>query len=139
MVICLDLFGLFIFLRIYPISYDFWWNVLVRDPFFRKETDLLYELFGQTIWRNGKQDVLDQLGIPPQTDIVHWLNFSPIETHFYKQQFEIASQRIMEKIRKLQRSSPEVDVLNFRLSSLDRFILHGVNLNFLYTVIILLL
>ncbi|CAL8087779.1 unnamed protein product [Orchesella dallaii] len=121
-----DLFGLFVFMRLYPISYDIWWDALVRDAFYRKETTLLYELFGQLIWRNGKQDVLDQLGIPPQKEVTHWLNFSPVETHFYKQQFEICSNRIVDKINRLKRMNPEMDILNARLSSLDRFSLHGL-------------
>ncbi|ODN03793.1 E3 ubiquitin-protein ligase SHPRH [Orchesella cincta] len=126
-----DLFGLFVFLKIYPISYDIWWDALVRDAFYRKETSLLYELFGQLIWRNGKEDVLDQLGIPPQKDVTHWLNFSPVETHFYKQQFEICSNRILEKINRLKRLNPDVDILKVRLSSLDRFSLHGLLAPFL--------
>lgn len=123
-----DLFGLFVFLQVFPISYDTWWNALIRDAFFRKETGLLYEVFGQLIWRTGKQHVLDQLGIPPQTEVIHWLNFSPVETHFYKQQFEICSTHIMEKIQRLQVATPGVDILNMRLSALDRYVLNGVSI-----------
>jgi hypothetical protein len=44
-----------------PINEEYWWNLLVCNPFYRKETELLYELFGQMIWRTGKPDVLDQV------------------------------------------------------------------------------
>lgn len=118
-------------MKLYPISYDVWWNELVEESFIRKDSSLLYELFGQMIWRTGKQDVLDQLGIPPQTEIVHWLSFSPVETHFYKQQFEICSNRILEKIHKLRQLAPDVDILATRLSCLDRASLHGLLAPFL--------
>lgn len=56
-----DLFGLFAFLGVQPISIDYWWEKLVQDPFHRKDVSLLYEIFGQLIWRTSKPDVLDQV------------------------------------------------------------------------------
>ena len=36
------------------------------------------------LWRTCKTDVLDQIDIPPQTEELHWLQFSPVEEHFYR-------------------------------------------------------
>ena len=38
-----------------------------------------------------------QIGIPGQTDVTHWLNFGPIEGHFYKKQY----QKCAEQSRKV--------------------------------------
>ncbi|CAG7717070.1 unnamed protein product [Allacma fusca] len=120
-----DLHGLIAFLGVSPISEDLWWEFLVRIPFHKKDTSLLFELFGQTIWRTGKQSVLAQLGIPKQTEVYHWLQFSPVEMHFYKRQYETCSSKIMAKISRLKQVHGE-NILQNRLSALDRQTLHSL-------------
>ena len=49
----------------------------------------LTELLAPIFWRTRKSQVIDQVQIPAQTDVVHWLKFSPIEEHFYRQQHDL--------------------------------------------------
>jgi hypothetical protein len=69
--------------------------------------------------------VVFQLGIPPQTETVRWLTFSPVETHFYKQQHEICSNKILGRISRLRQISNNIDSL--KLSTLDRQALQSVS------------
>jgi hypothetical protein len=47
---------------------------------------LLLQLCHKYIWRNSKRTVRAQIGLPPQTQLVHSLRFSSIEEHFYRKQ-----------------------------------------------------
>lgn len=58
-------------------------------------------------------NVLFQIQIPSQTEEVHWLNFSPVEGHFYHRQHEVCSQDALVKLRKISDWS-------LKLGSLDR-------------------
>lgn len=64
------------------------------------------------LWRTSKRDVLDQIDIPEQSDEVSWLQFSPVEEHFYRRQHIEISRDVVTKLRKLE---PET-----KLSALDR-------------------
>lgn len=54
-----------------------------------------------------------QIQIPPQTEDVHWLHFSPVERHFYHRQHEVCCQDALAKLRK-------ISDWTLKLSSLDR-------------------
>ena len=54
-----------------------------------------------------------QIQIPPQTEEVHWLNFSPVEGHFYHRQHEVCSHDALLQLRK-------VSDWSLKLGSLDR-------------------
>lgn len=54
-----------------------------------------------------------QIQIPPQTEEVHWLHFSPVEGHFYHHQHEVCSQDALVNLRKISDWS-------LKLGSLDR-------------------
>lgn len=117
-----DLFGLIAFLEVPWLSLEFWWNELVTKVFYQKKaSELVYELFGQLVWRTCKTDVLDQLGIPKQSEVLHWTAFSPLETHFYKRQYETCSNKILEKINDSKHSSNIYeDISTTKLAQLDR-------------------
>uniref|UniRef100_A0A8C4NY65 SNF2 histone linker PHD RING helicase n=1 Tax=Dicentrarchus labrax TaxID=13489 RepID=A0A8C4NY65_DICLA len=57
--------------------------------------------------------------IPPQTEEVHWLHFSPVEGHFYHRQHEVCSQDALVKLRKISDWS-------LKLGSLDRRTVHTI-------------
>ena len=48
------------------------------------------------MWRTSKIHVLHELGLPPQEELLTWLQFSPIEAHFYRRQHERCSNKAME-------------------------------------------
>nr|XP_046268711.1 E3 ubiquitin-protein ligase SHPRH [Scatophagus argus]XP_046268712.1 E3 ubiquitin-protein ligase SHPRH [Scatophagus argus] len=108
-----DLYGLVLFLGVDPYWVKHWWDQLLYRPYRRGNTEPLYHVIAQLLWRSAKKDVIDQIQIPPQTEEVHWLHFSPVEGHFYHRQHEVCSQDALVKLRKISDWS-------LKLGSLDR-------------------
>ncbi|XP_032299749.1 E3 ubiquitin-protein ligase SHPRH isoform X4 [Coturnix japonica] len=108
-----DLYGLVLFLGIDPYWVKHWWDQLLYRPYCRKNSQPLYSLIAKIMWRSAKKDVIDQIQIPPQTENVHWLHFSPVERHFYHRQHEVCCQDALAKLRK-------ISDWTLKLSSLDR-------------------
>uniref|UniRef100_A0A665XCI5 SNF2 histone linker PHD RING helicase n=1 Tax=Echeneis naucrates TaxID=173247 RepID=A0A665XCI5_ECHNA len=108
-----DLYGLVLFLGVDPYWVKHWWDQLLYRPYRRGNTEPLYNVIAQLLWRSAKKDVIDQIQIPPQTEEVHWLHFSPVEGHFYHRQHEVCSQDALVKLRKISDWS-------LKLGSLDR-------------------
>lgn len=74
----LDLYGLVHFLRVSPFENLSPWQEL------NSSDEELFKFLSQIMWRSSKNDVLADLGVPPQTVITHWLHFSPVEGYFYR-------------------------------------------------------
>ncbi|XP_041325833.1 E3 ubiquitin-protein ligase SHPRH isoform X2 [Pyrgilauda ruficollis] len=108
-----DLYGLVLFLGVDPYWVKHWWDQLLYRPYCRKNPQPLYSLIAKIMWRSAKKDVLDQIQIPPQTENIHWLHFSPVERHFYHRQHEVCCQDALAKLRK-------ISDWTLKLSSLDR-------------------
>ncbi|XP_072221237.1 E3 ubiquitin-protein ligase SHPRH [Leuresthes tenuis] len=108
-----DLYGLVLFLGVDPYWVKHWWDQLLYRPYRRGNSEPLYNVIAQILWRSAKKDVIDQIQIPPQTEEVHWLHFSPVEGHFYHRQHEVCSQDALVKLRKISDWS-------LKLGSLDR-------------------
>uniref|UniRef100_A0A8C8AYD6 E3 ubiquitin-protein ligase SHPRH n=1 Tax=Otus sunia TaxID=257818 RepID=A0A8C8AYD6_9STRI len=108
-----DLYGLVLFLGVDPYWVKRWWDQLLYRPYCRKNPRPLYSLIAKIMWRSAKKDVIDQIQIPPQTENVHWLHFSPVERHFYHRQHEVCCQDALAKLRK-------ISDWTLKLSSLDR-------------------
>ncbi|XP_041667935.1 E3 ubiquitin-protein ligase SHPRH [Cheilinus undulatus] len=108
-----DLYGLVLFLGVDPYWVKHWWVQLLYRPYRRGNTEPLYHVIAQILWRSAKKDVIDQIQIPPQTEEIHWLRFSPVEGHFYHRQHEVCSQDALVKLRKISDWS-------LKLGSLDR-------------------
>ncbi|XP_025060638.1 E3 ubiquitin-protein ligase SHPRH isoform X2 [Alligator sinensis] len=108
-----DLYGLVLFLGVDPYWVKHWWDQLLYRPYCRKNPQPLYSLVAKIMWRSAKKDVIDQIQIPPQTENVHWLHFSPVERHFYHRQHEVCCQDALVKLRK-------ISDWTLKLSSLDR-------------------
>jgi len=86
-----DIFGLLTFLCVPPFERDaHWWSRLIEHPYSYGDANAkryLHKLLKELMWRNSREGVRDQLGIPPQGEIVTWLESSAVERHFYKTQF----------------------------------------------------
>ncbi|XP_059907185.1 E3 ubiquitin-protein ligase SHPRH isoform X1 [Gadus macrocephalus] len=108
-----DLYGLVLFLGVDPYWVKHWWDHLLYRPYLRGNTEPLYSVIAQLLWRSAKKDVIDQIQIPPQTEEVHWLRFSPVEGHFYHRQHDVCSQDALAQLRKISDWS-------LKLGSLDR-------------------
>ena len=72
-----DLDGLFDFLRLERPQ---------RYYYLNSSRDHLVEILAKVFRRTRKSQVAEQIHLPPQTEEVHLLSFSAIETHFYQQQ-----------------------------------------------------
>ncbi|XP_037376430.1 E3 ubiquitin-protein ligase SHPRH isoform X2 [Talpa occidentalis] len=108
-----DLFGLVVFLGIEPYCVKHWWVRLLYRPYCKRNPQHLYSFIAKILWRSAKKDVIDQIQIPPQTEEIHWLHFSPVERHFYHRQHEVCCQDAVVKLRKISDWA-------LKLSSLDR-------------------
>ncbi|XP_023050535.1 E3 ubiquitin-protein ligase SHPRH isoform X1 [Piliocolobus tephrosceles] len=108
-----DLFGLVVFLGIEPYCVKHWWVRLLYRPYCKNNPQHLYSFIARILWRSAKKDVIDQIQIPPQTEEIHWLHFSPVERHFYHRQHEVCCQDAVVKLRKISDWA-------LKLSSLDR-------------------
>ncbi|NXQ28637.1 SHPRH ligase, partial [Alaudala cheleensis] len=108
-----DLYGLVLFLGVDPYWVKHWWDQLLYRPYCKKNPRPLYSLIAKIMWRSAKKDVIDQIQIPPQTENIHWLHFSPVERHFYHRQHEVCCQDALAKLRK-------ISDWTLKLSSLDR-------------------
>ncbi|XP_066993133.2 E3 ubiquitin-protein ligase SHPRH [Anabrus simplex] len=86
-----DLFGLMQFLGVEPYNVQRFWTGVLYAPFCRGDRIPLHNLLKQILWRSMKCDLLDQINIPPQSQQIHWLNFSPVEEHFYRLQHMLCS------------------------------------------------
>ncbi|KAH3735745.1 E3 ubiquitin-protein ligase SHPRH-like [Dreissena polymorpha] len=108
-----DLVGLLLFLGVDPYCNAMWWHRLLYDPYCHGVTGPMHDLLTSVLWRNVKADVLDQIDIPIQTEETEWLNFSPVEEHFYRRQYQACANMSMKILSRWSDSS-------VRLSSLER-------------------
>ncbi|CAK4156693.1 unnamed protein product [Aphanomyces euteiches] len=76
-----DVYGTLAFLRVAPFDEKAWWRAVIMSHSLRLE-----DILCQIMWRNQKQDVVDQINLPPQKVQRTWLTLSSIESHFYNQQ-----------------------------------------------------
>jgi E3 ubiquitin-protein ligase SHPRH len=77
----------------------------VQNPHRWGQPETLYKIVSPLMWRTAKADVLDQIGIPRQTEHIHWINFSPVEEHFYRSQHVTCANTVLNRISQL----PDLD------------------------------
>ncbi|XP_030850067.1 E3 ubiquitin-protein ligase SHPRH [Strongylocentrotus purpuratus] len=109
-----DLYGLFLFLGVEPYWVKDWWDLLLSIPYSQGNREPLQKALCKIFWRSAKRDVIDQIALPPQREEIHWLDFSPVETYFYKRKHEECSINFTSNSRKTS-VLPET-----KLSTLDR-------------------
>lgn len=96
-----NLQGLLYFLDCHPYTDISAWKNLSL-PYENGNSKPLLDVLEKIMWRTCKTDVLDQVDIPPQTEIVHYVTMSDLESFFYKSQHENYSFAFYEKTRKLK-------------------------------------
>ena len=82
----MDFHGLMVFLGIDPYNMEQWWRRRLCIPYISGNKARLESVLARYMWRTAKKDVLNQIDIPEQTEEIHFLQFSPIEEHFYRRQ-----------------------------------------------------
>ncbi|XP_026471462.1 E3 ubiquitin-protein ligase SHPRH-like isoform X2 [Ctenocephalides felis] len=100
-----DLYGLIHFLGLEPYSNQDAWSWLLFVPYVLGNSKPLLDILGKIMWRTEKKDVLDQIDIPPQEIQEIWLDFSEIESFYYKQAHEDKCDIFLEKLRKYDLTS----------------------------------
>ena len=113
-----DLYGLFLFLDLEKFEDRRDFVDQLEKPFKNGNMRPLVETLAPIFWRKRKAQVMDQVQIPPQEELVHWLKFSPLEDHFYQQQHQLCKADAMQRFFKF-RGNPGA-----KISSVDR---HTIN------------
>ncbi|KAG5518538.1 hypothetical protein PMAC_002934 [Pneumocystis sp. 'macacae'] len=75
-----DLYGLLVFLRLYPFNCNKIWKRLIGDS---KNTSAFISLFSLITCRHTKKYIGDQIIFPKQEKIILLLDFTPVEEHNY--------------------------------------------------------
>ncbi|KTW30000.1 E3 ubiquitin-protein ligase IRC20 [Pneumocystis jirovecii RU7] len=75
-----DLYGLLVFLRLYPFNYSKIWKRLINDS---RNTSAFISLFSSITCRHTKKYIGDQIVFPKQEKTILLLDFTPIEEHNY--------------------------------------------------------
>uniref|UniRef100_A0A7S2ZTF8 Uncharacterized protein n=1 Tax=Rhodosorus marinus TaxID=101924 RepID=A0A7S2ZTF8_9RHOD len=89
--------GLVQFVGIRPFSDPFWWK---RALLQQSEEDVK-AYFRSFVWRTRKDDVAEELGLPPQESKFTKLHFSPAEAYFYRRQHEacrVTAERVLKNL-----------------------------------------
>lgn len=55
------------------------------------------------MWRTCKSTVWSQIGIPPQMELIHYVEMSDLETFFYNSQHEQCAVMFREKAKAISR------------------------------------
>ncbi|KAF4525763.1 hypothetical protein B566_EDAN002025 [Ephemera danica] len=93
-----DLYGLILFLNVDPYTDKHLWGGQVVCPYREGQRDTLHKVVCPLMWRTAKADVLDQIGIPGQSEELHWIHFSPVEEHFYRSQHVHCANVVLHRI-----------------------------------------
>ena len=122
----MDLYGLLQFLNgaEYTISRLVFQRTMY-SPYLRGNMQPLVDTLAPVFWRTRKFYVLDQIHIPPQSEVIHLLKFSPVEDHFYQQLQIECSADMQQRFDKLQngRYKCKYDPA-IKLSQMDRQLLN---------------
>lgn len=82
-----NLYGLLLFLDCQPYdNQDEWYKL--TNSYHTQNPKPLIDVLGKLMWRTCKADVLEQINIPPQTEIIHRIQMSDLESFFYMNQHE---------------------------------------------------
>ena len=138
-----DFHGLMVFLGVDPYNMEQWWRRCLCVPYISGRTSKLESLLAKYMWRTAKRDVLNQIEIPEQSEEIHFLQFSPIEEHFYRRQHIECAQEVQRKINRfglnLAMSMSELDrktlglilqpIMRLRQACCHPQIVKGMNMN----------
>lgn len=99
-----NLYGLMSFLGYEPFTdLNIWKNL--TNAFNRGDSEpLIDQCLKNIMWRTCKINVWEEIGLPPQTEIVHNITMSDSQAFFYSDQHAQCSMAFYEKARKLGKS-----------------------------------
>lgn len=77
--------GLLYFLDVYPYTDVKMWQK-ITEPLQQSDATPLINVLSRIMWRTCKSTVWDQIGIPPQSEVLHPVELSDLEVFFYNSQ-----------------------------------------------------
>lgn len=80
-----NMHGLLYFLDVYPYTDVKMWHEVTR-PLQQGDATQLINVLTRIMWRTCKSTVWDNIGIPPQSEVIHFLHLSDLEVFFYNSQ-----------------------------------------------------
>uniref|UniRef100_A0A182IK53 RING-type domain-containing protein n=1 Tax=Anopheles atroparvus TaxID=41427 RepID=A0A182IK53_ANOAO len=98
-----NLYGLVHYLDYAPYNNFATWSEFV-ERYQRGNAEPLLTVMARIMWRTCKASVLDQLGIPPQTERVHYITMSDVQRHFYRTEHAQCAKAFHEKARRIERT-----------------------------------
>lgn len=75
---CTDLYGLVLFLGVDPYWVKHWWYQLLYRPYRRGNTEPLYYVIAQLLWRSAKKDVIDQVNLWLWTQLLWRISYGQL-------------------------------------------------------------
>lgn len=106
-----SLYGLISFLKYDPFTYSNVWQQLVHD-FEKGHWQPLILVLQRVMWRTCKVDVEDQIAIPPQSNIVHFVNMSDLQLFFYRSEHARSASDFNRIVSKYVEADWSLSVIN---------------------------
>lgn len=102
------------------------WQTVSNSFLLNHKAEPLLELLQQSMWRTCKSKVEHELGIPPQTELVHRLELSNVESLYYREEHAKCTELFLAAVAKHTKQNPNNS--SSRLASISpkllRIILH---------------
>lgn len=98
-----QLFGLLHFLDCEPYNYQAIWARLANPFIVNNNPEPLVAVLKHIMWRCCKRHVIDQIGIPPQSQRTHMVTMSDLQSVFYKDQHEQCRVAFLAKAFQMQK------------------------------------
>lgn len=94
------LYGLVFFLGYDPFNQMSVWNYYLRQ-YNEGSYGALIKILQKVMWRTCKADVMDEIAIPPQSNVVHYVQMSDLQRFFYRTEHSQFRQVFHEKAAKV--------------------------------------
>ncbi|XP_034111735.1 E3 ubiquitin-protein ligase SHPRH [Drosophila albomicans] len=93
------------------------WHTVANSFLLKHKAEPLLELLQHCMWRTCKSKVEHELGIPPQTELVHRLALSNVESLYYREEHFKCTELFLEAVAKHTKYNPNTS--SSRLASIS--------------------
>ena len=101
-----DLWGLALFLGCRPWCERVVWTRALLRPYLQGSGAAIqrtHAWVAQLFWRTQKEDVIHEISLPPQTEATEMVQFTPVESHFYRRQHDECAESVRRVLADLRR------------------------------------
>ncbi|XP_034483134.1 E3 ubiquitin-protein ligase SHPRH isoform X2 [Drosophila innubila] len=82
------------------------WQTVANSFLLNHKVEPLLELLQHCMWRTCKSKVEQELGIPPQSEVVHYLDLSNVESLYYREEHFKCTSLFLDAIAKHSKYNP---------------------------------